>query len=157
MPIPLLDARSSDRASKSRVIVILFRLFRHSAPSTHNIFSLEAAIDQAGLSDYIIVEVFLFFFFLPFIMSTFEDELRRQGLLEDLAALPALAVSGRVPSTTGGCRMILAFLVVLEGIPEGFQVRKRRLIRCISLRLPKPKGFLFVFIVSEKDPLLALR
>ena len=55
-------------------------------------------------------------------MSSFEDELRRQGLLEDLAALPALAVSGRVPSTTGGCRMILAFLLVLEGIPEGCQV-----------------------------------
>jgi ABC-type multidrug transport system permease subunit len=93
-----------------------------------NIFSLEAAIDQVGLSDYIIVEVFSFFLLLSsfllncFIMSSFEDELRRQGLLEDLAALPALAVSGRVPSTTGGCRMILAFLLVLEGIPEGCQV-----------------------------------
>jgi hypothetical protein len=55
-------------------------------------------------------------------MFSFEDELRRQGLLEDLAALPALAVSGRVPSTTGGCQMILAFLLVLEGIPEGCEV-----------------------------------
>ena len=35
-------------------------------------------------------------------MSSFEDELRCQGLLEDLEALLAPAVSGRVPSTTRG-------------------------------------------------------
>jgi hypothetical protein len=99
--IPSLDARSSDLASRSRFIVILSQLLRHLAPSTYNIFSLEAAIDQAGLSVYIFLFSF-FFFFSSQPMSSFEAELCRQGLLEDLDALPALAVLGRVPSTTGG-------------------------------------------------------
>ena len=48
-----------------------------------------------------VVKVFSFtfpFFFLV-VMSDFEDELRRQGLLADLAAFAASAVDG---STTGG-------------------------------------------------------
>jgi hypothetical protein len=61
-----------------------------------------------------------------FIMSSFEDELRCQGLLEGLEALPALAVSGRVPSTTGGCQMILAFLLVLEGSALGMDLDAER-------------------------------
>jgi hypothetical protein len=69
VPIPSLDARSSDLASKSRVIIILSQLLCHLAPSTHSIFSLKAAIDQAGLSVYIIVEVFLSFSFFFFFSS----------------------------------------------------------------------------------------
>jgi hypothetical protein len=61
-------------------------------------FSLEAALDQAGSIVDLHCSIFSFFRFLP--MSHFEDELRRQGFLEDLAALPSLSVDG-VPSTTG--------------------------------------------------------
>ena len=135
--IPMLDVYVSRSCFQIKGHHYLLPAICHSAPSTHNTFSLEqAAIDQAGLSDWFIME---FFFFA---MSTFEDELRREGLLVDLDALPMQAVSG---GTTGGWMMD----------QDNWQVRKKTFFHCISLRLPKPQGLSFVFIVSERELLLA--
>jgi hypothetical protein len=93
---------------------------------SHNIFLIGGCSWSSRFDCWFTLFDILFIFrFLP--MSHFKDELRREGFLEDLAALPSLSVDG-VPSTTGGW-MIGAFLVLVE-LAQEWQVRKKRHTFC---------------------------
>jgi hypothetical protein len=87
-------------------------------------------------------------------MSDFEDELRCQGLLGDLAAFAVSSVDG---STRGvGWEVTLGWLLErLEQEVLERQVRKQSCIHSFSLRLLRPMDLLFVFIVLERERLHA--
>jgi hypothetical protein len=114
---------------------------------------LEAATDQAGSIALSIAEVFSFSLSsFHRTMSDFEDELRRQGLLADLAAFAASSVDG---STTGGGVTLECLMERLDQEALERQVRKQSCIHCFSLRLLRPRELLYVFIVLERGRLHA--